>query len=80
MWDAATGVELLTLYGHTGDILDVTMSPDSRYLVTNALDNTLRSYILPMNELLPLAQSRLKRSFTLDECRRYLHVDSCPAS
>jgi len=78
LWDASTGQEMLTLYGHTGEINRVVFSPDGEHLITNAHDLTLRAYTLSINELLSLAQSKVNRSFTPEECQRYLHTDSCP--
>jgi|GEM_PF-1540970 len=71
------GQELLTLpsYG-----LTVAFSPDGRLLATgNATDTTTRVYVLPIDELIALAQSRLTRIWTEDECWQYLHVEACPA-
>lgn len=79
LWDARTGQALLTLYGHTADILRAEFSPNGSYLATTAFDNTLRVYVLSMGELLPLAQSRVTRLWTIDECKTYLHQDLCPA-
>ena len=36
-------------------------------------------YIFSTQDLIRLAKSRLTRGFTLDECRQYLHTDTCPA-
>jgi hypothetical protein len=33
-----------------------------------------------MEDLIALAHSRVTRSLTPDECRKYLHVEQCPAS
>ena len=38
----------------------------------------LRVYALRLEELVALAQHRLSRTLTDDECRRYLHVETCP--
>jgi hypothetical protein len=35
-------------------------------------------YALRLEELVALAQERLSRSLTDDECRRYLHLEACP--
>ncbi len=71
-----TGQELLTLpsEGRT-----VAFSPDGRLLATgNDTDITGRVYILPVDELLPLARSRLTRTWTPEECWQYLHLEACP--
>lgn len=39
----------------------------------------VRIYVLPIGELVKLARSRLTRTWTLEECRQYLHTDVCPA-
>jgi hypothetical protein len=39
----------------------------------------VRLFLLRMDELLTLAQSRVTRSLTAAECQKYLHVDECPA-
>ena len=42
VWDAHTGYEVVTHRGHTGEILDVVFSPDSRRLVSGAADQSIR--------------------------------------
>jgi len=42
------------------------------------LDGTTRVYAVEVDELVALAQSRLTRWFTPEECRQYLHMDTCP--
>lgn len=42
IWDAATGKELATFRGHTGPVMGVAFSPDSRYLATASFDRTAR--------------------------------------
>ncbi len=42
MWDAATGKELLTLRGHSGDVNSVACSPDGKRLATASADQTAK--------------------------------------
>ena len=41
-------------------------------------DQSLRMYLLQIDDLISLAKSRVTRSFTKEECQRYLHVDAYP--
>jgi WD40 repeat protein/DNA-binding SARP family transcriptional activator len=78
LWDAETGEELCTLTGHTQAVFDVAFSPDGRLLATSSWDGTLRFYLLPIEELIALAETRVTRSLTREECRHFLHLDQCP--
>jgi len=42
------------------------------------VDGVTRSYLLDLEELIQLAEARLTRELTADECERYLHVSRCP--
>lgn len=77
VWDAETGQPLYTLPGHTKVVLDVDFSPDGTRLVSASADGTVRVFVLPVEELMALARSRLTRSLTDVECQRYLRVASC---
>jgi hypothetical protein len=55
----------------------VAFSPDGRFVAT-AGDLAVRVYVLPLDDLISLARSRLTRQLTADECRRYLHRQDCP--
>jgi WD40 repeat protein/transcriptional regulator with XRE-family HTH domain len=78
IWDALSGEELLTLYGHAAVVGGVAFSPDGTRLATFSDDGTVRIYTLSMQELITLAQSRVTRSLTSEECRKYLHLERCP--
>ncbi len=78
MWDAATGEELFTLTGHTDAVLGVAFSPDGTRLATASADHTLRIYTTSIDELMALARSRITRTWRLDECQKYLHLEACP--
>lgn len=77
LWDARTGLELLTLVGHTKTVYAVRFSPDGRFLATASLDGTVALHPLRIDELADLAESRVTRTLTDDECRQYLHVAAC---
>jgi WD40 repeat protein/transcriptional regulator with XRE-family HTH domain len=75
LWEVATGRELLTLPGIGG----AAFSPDMGRLATiNRDDLTLRMYVLRIEDLIALANSRLTRSLTIEECKKYLHREGCP--
>jgi WD40 repeat protein/DNA-binding SARP family transcriptional activator len=61
LWDIATGRRLLTLTGHSFALTDVAFSPDGRRLATSSGDGTVRVYVLPVDELLAVAEERLTR-------------------
>jgi WD40 repeat protein len=79
VWDASSGAELLTLRGHAGVVSGCAFSPDGTHLATAGNDGTARIYLLDIEELIALAKSRLTRSLTTEECKKYLHVEACPA-
>ncbi|MCL4298629.1 MAG: protein kinase [Anaerolineae bacterium] len=77
-WDLASGQELLSLTGHTHSINSLDLSPDGTRLATASSDGTVRVYVLPIEELVELAHSRLTRTWTVEECQRFLHQPTCP--
>jgi len=79
VWDVPNGRLVVTLVGHFGIVADVAFSPDSTRLYTAAWDDTATAWVLPLSELVTLARSRLTRTLTPEECRQYLHVETCPA-
>jgi WD40 repeat protein/class 3 adenylate cyclase len=70
--------EPLTLYGHTGAVYQTAFSPDGSRLASVGRNPIVRVYDLNIDDLIGVAQSRLTRSLTADECRKYLHVEQCP--
>lgn len=81
VWDVATRQELYVLPGHSSyGVPSVAFSPDGKRLLTGSMDETARVYLLDLDELVDLAQSRATRSLTAAECQKYLHQDVCPAS
>lgn len=78
VWDVATGEELASLYGNAGNVFGVSFSPDGNHLATAGADGTVRIYTLQLNDLVALARSRVTRALSDEECRMFLHMDSCP--
>lgn len=80
IWDVATGQEILTLPGSLGGVTGVAFSPSDggAHLVVSSRDGIARVFLLQIDELLALAQSRVTRPFTIEECKKYLHVEQCP--
>jgi WD40 repeat protein len=82
LWDVKSERDLYTV-GRTdggGEWFDIAFSPDGTRLAATSADGTIKVYVLPIDDLLPIARSRLHRGFTQQECRQYLHLETCPAS
>jgi WD40 repeat protein len=80
LWDAESGKEILTLPGSLGGVSGVAFSPlDGAQLAVASVDGVVRIYLLQVNDLLSLAQSRVTRSLTTTECQKFLHVEQCPS-
>ncbi len=80
IWDVATGQEILTLPGSKGGVSGAVFSPTDveSLLAVSSTDGVVRIFLLQIDELLALAQSRVTRLLTTGECQKYLHVDQCP--
>jgi WD40 repeat protein len=78
IWDVATGTLQHILYGLTRGFSGSSFSPDGTHLVTGGADGTVRVFTLRLEELVALAQSRVTRGLTVEECQQYLHMAVCP--
>jgi len=67
----------LTLHGNGSGVQSVEFTPDGGSVIT--VSDALRVYSLNVSDLLSLADSRLTRSWTLEECQKYLHTETCPS-
>lgn len=67
--------ELLMLPGGLGS----KFSPDGQELVSGGIEGLLRFYQLEPEALINLANDRLTRTWTEQECQKYLHLDTCSA-
>jgi WD40 repeat protein len=64
-------------FANTSRWREVAFSPDGVYLAVTAGDGLVRLYVLPIDDLITLAQARVTRSLTDAECRQYLHLEQC---
>jgi WD40 repeat protein len=72
-------VEPLTLYGNSGAVYQVAFSPDGTRIASVGRDHVVHIYELNIEELIGIAQSRLTRGWTNEECQKYLHSATCPS-
>ena len=81
LWDvsieSARSEQPLTLYGATSSN-SVAFSPDGKRLAVAYGDGAVRIYALPLDDIITIAKSRLTRTLTMDECRKYLHTEAYP--
>ncbi len=77
VWDTGSGQLLLNLYGDGQGMNSVTFSPDGNLLAA-AGSFAVRVYLLPVQDLVALARTRVTRSLTEQECQNYLHLARCP--
>jgi WD40 repeat protein/transcriptional regulator with XRE-family HTH domain len=68
----------LTLYGNGGAVYRLAFSPDGTRIVATGRDHVVRIYELNTEGLIAIAKSRLTRTWTLEECQKYLHMEACP--
>jgi WD40 repeat protein len=80
LWETETGQEILTLPGSLGGVYGVDFSPlDGAQLAVASVDGVVRIFLLDVDKLLALAETRVTRSLTTAECQKYLHVEQCPS-
>ncbi len=79
LWDIQSGERLLTLDGSEDGITLVEFTGNGQQLVTSGgQSGYMRFLVLSVDELVEIAESRLTRSLTEEECQEYLHMDACP--
>jgi len=78
VWDTSTGEELFSLFGNPANVFGVDFSPDGNTLVTAGADGSLRTYLTDMQAVEQIAEDRLTRLLTTQECQNFLHMDDCP--
>jgi WD40 repeat protein len=77
IWDVSSG-QILQVYTDPPAFYNIAFTPDGKKVIVSGA-GIVYGYIIDTQELMRLADSRLTRWFTLDECRQYLHREQCPA-
>jgi len=80
IWDLRSGKPLQDLPFGDVPIENIEFLDNRHLLVAPANGPDVQIVTLDIDELLRIARSRLTRGFTQEECRTYLHVDTCPSS
>jgi WD40 repeat protein/class 3 adenylate cyclase len=76
LWDVFTGRQLLEIEGFAPS---VEFTPDGKRLVAPKFESRgIQIIALDIDELVQIAKSRLTRTWTSVECKKYLHSDVCP--
>lgn len=58
---------------------EVASTPDGKRLAVGSKSG-ISIFLLPIQDVIALAKSRITRQLTFEECQQYLHVDACPAA
>jgi WD40 repeat protein/transcriptional regulator with XRE-family HTH domain len=80
VYDSQTGVELLD-YGSPENFEDwmAGFTPDGQRIFSLGGDGYLQQFaFLNFDDLVAIAHTRIARTWTQQECRQYLHRESCP--
>lgn len=78
VYDATTYEQLFMLTNLSSGNSRATFSPDGTHLAVQGIDGITRIHYVLLPDLIAEAQSRLTRTWTEEECQRYLHTDTCP--
>jgi WD40 repeat protein/DNA-binding SARP family transcriptional activator len=81
VWDASTGSQLLALVGQSKGLTNsVSFSSDSTRLASAGADGVVRIWALDDGELLDIADERITRVLSSDECAKFIPHDHDCAS
>jgi WD40 repeat protein/tetratricopeptide (TPR) repeat protein len=80
LWDLRSNASVEAFSGIKHGARSLAFSPDGRHLVAGGRDGVVRVYVMGSNELLGLADRRVRRGWTSEECRRFLSHEPCPSS
>lgn len=76
--DPDSGRSLLVLPGQRNSVLSVAWSPDGKFLASSGENEPIQIYAIDLGELVSIANKRVTRPFTSEECMRYSSTEKCP--
>jgi WD40 repeat protein len=79
VWDTSTADLIFTSPVEPSDVQAVAFSPDGSRVTAVYSDGRVIVYPISLGDTIEMAQARVTRGLTAEECRRYLHVPNCPA-
>ena len=77
LWRVDDGTIASVLDARAAALRSIVYSPDGSRLASVDDDGIVRVWALEVDDLVRLAQRRVTRQLTEDECRQYLHNDTC---
>jgi serine/threonine protein kinase/DNA-binding SARP family transcriptional activator/WD40 repeat protein len=81
LWDIRTDRLLVEFRTELDDQMPtVFFAPDGSYLLYAETGNVIRKFDMDTDRLVFLAEDRATRELTVDECRRHLDPETCPAA
>jgi WD40 repeat protein len=78
LWDTATGAEALIMRTAGPSVGSLAFSSDGTRLAVIDADRRVQMYAIDLDDLLNLADQRLTRSLTDEECLTFLQQETCP--
>jgi WD domain, G-beta repeat len=79
VWSSSTGDLIYTSPVEPSDVAAVAFSPDGSRVIAVYADGRIIDHPIALHYAIEIANARVTRGFTDEECRRYLHVPNCPA-
>lgn len=76
IWDAESGKELFTIPINQGSIYGMALHPDGNHVALGT-DHAIFVVTRSIDELVALAKAKLTRTWTLEECQKFLHLNAC---
>jgi DNA-binding SARP family transcriptional activator/WD40 repeat protein len=79
VWDTSTAELIFTSPVEPSDVAAVAFGPDGSRVTAVYSDGSVIVYPISLADTIEMAQARVTRGLTAEECQLYLHVPNCPA-